>query len=104
WSKPTQHGDVDILLTNFTARIVADVVEDDGAELRRCYEIEAQLGGRTSTFTIPATQFAAMRWPTEHLGARAIVEPGFGAADHARTAIQRLSDTIDERVEFAHTG
>jgi hypothetical protein len=45
-----------------------------------------------------------MNWPLEHLGARAVVLPGFGARDHARAAIQLLSDNVSRRIIFAHTG
>lgn len=45
-----------------------------------------------------------MGWATEHLGAEAIVYPGFGAKDHARAAVQFLSGTVPERSVFTHTG
>ena len=91
-------------LTNFTARIVADVSRDDGAEATRAFEIEAHLGERSATFTVPASHFAGMRWPTEHMGAQAVVYAGHGTADHARTAIQLLSRTQTARTIFTHTG
>jgi hypothetical protein len=90
WDKPTQNGSVPIPLTNFTARIVADVSEDDGAEVRRYFGIEARLGERAVRFDVPAPKFAGMAWSTEHLGASAIVFPGFSLKDHARTAVHLL--------------
>jgi hypothetical protein len=104
WHKPTKEGSIPMSLTNFTASIISDVVEDDGAERRRVFEIEATLHGRPSTFQVPATQFATMNWATEYLGAGAIVYPGFGTKDHARAAIQILSGDVPEREVFAHTG
>jgi hypothetical protein len=104
WDKPTQNGSVPTPLTNFTARITADVSEDDGAEVRRYFGIESQLGERTSRFDVPAPKFAGMAWATEHLGASAIVYPGFSLKDHARTAVQLLSEDIAERTIFTHTG
>lgn len=104
WHKPTTNGPIPTPLTNFTAAIRGDIVEDDGAERRRMFEIEAALHGRPSTFQVPATQFAAMNWATEYLGAGAIVYPGFGAKDHARAAIQILSGDVPVREVFAHTG
>ena len=77
WDKPTQNGSVPTPLTNFTARITADVSEDDGAEVRRYFGIEARLGERAVCFDVPAPKFAGMAWATEHLGASAIVYPGF---------------------------
>ncbi len=46
WHKPTRNGTEEVLLTNFTAHITADTVEDDGAERRRRFEIEAALHDR----------------------------------------------------------
>src|SRR5215218_906 len=104
WDKPTQNGAVPTPLTNFTARITGDVAEDDGAEVRRSFEIEAELNGRSTVFTIPSSQFSGMGWATEHLGAGAILYPGFGLRDHARAAIQLLSGSVPARSVYAHTG
>jgi hypothetical protein len=104
WDKPTQNGSVPTTLTNFTARIKVDVSEDDGAEVERGFEIEAMRSGRRHTFTVPAKQFPGMGWVAEHLGAGAIVQPGFGIKDHARAAIQTLSGEIPARRVYAHTG
>jgi len=104
WDKPTLNGGVPTPLTNFTARIKADVSEDDGAEVERGFEIEAMLSGRRHTFTVPAKQFPGMGWVAEHLGAGAVLQPGFGVKDHARTAIQTLSGEIPARRVYAHTG
>jgi hypothetical protein len=104
WHRPIQGGSVPVPLTNFAATIVADVVEDDGAEIRRQLEIEARLNGRTFRFTIPAERFGGMVWATEHLGASAIVYPGISLRDHARVAIQLLSGDIPERRVYTHLG
>ena len=104
WDRPTQNGPVPTPLTNFTASITADVAEDDGAELRRYFEIEAHLNGRRTAFTVPSGQFAGMGWATEHLGAGAIVYPGFGIKDHARAAVQMLSGEVTARRVYSHTG
>jgi hypothetical protein len=69
WRKATRDGTLSIHLTNVTAKIVSDIVRDDGAEKIREYELEATLQGRASRFLVPATQFAAMNWAAEHLGA-----------------------------------
>jgi len=104
WKKRTGEGTVDVRLTNFTARIVADVSEDDGSETRHLFEIEAALNNRATRFTVPANQFSTMNWPVEHLGANAVVYAGFGLRDHARTAVQLLSTDICERRVYTHTG
>jgi hypothetical protein len=45
-----------------------------------------------------------MAWPVEHLGANAILHPGFSIKDHTRAAIQRLSGEVPQRTVFSHTG
>lgn len=104
WRKQTQNGPVETPLTNFQARIVGDVAEDDGVETRRALEIVAAVRDRQQRFRLPAERFAAMNWPLEHLGAGAIVYPGMGTRDHARTAIQLLSGEVPQRMIYAHTG
>ncbi len=102
--KPSRDGKITVPLANFTARIAADIIEDDGAETRRLFEITAHRAGRSTTFSIPAASFATMNWPTEHLGAGALLYPGIGTKDHARAAIQLLSGDPPIQHVFAHTG
>ena len=104
WDKPTANGTVTTPLTNFRARIIAQVVEDDGAEQRRLFEIEGALGTRTARCTLAAPAFSMMNWPTEHLGANAVTYAGMGLRDHARVAIQLLSGEPPERMVYTHTG
>jgi hypothetical protein len=104
WDRTTRDGAVSTLPTNFSAKIVADLAEDDGVEVRRSFEIEAELGERRRTFTVPATAFVGMGWATEHLGAGAVVYPGFGLKDHARAAVQLLSGEVPSRRVFTHLG
>jgi hypothetical protein len=104
WDKPTPQGPVPVFLTNFTAKILADIVEDDGVEQRRSFAMEAVLSDRVWRFTVPAAQFPSLQWATEHLGATAIVSAGLGTRDHARAAIQALSGDIQECHVFTHTG
>ena len=104
WIRHTQNGPVTVRLTNFGALIATDVLEDDGAEIRRRFEIEARLNGWCRRFTVTADAFAGLGWVTEHLGARAIVYPGLGLRDHTRAAIQVLSGAVPERHVYSHTG
>jgi hypothetical protein len=104
WNKPTRNGPTPVLLTNFTAAIVTEVVEDDGVECERRFELEASLLGQQHRFTIPASRFHGMSWVTEHLGAEAIVEPGVTLKDHARAAIQHHSHDIEKKCVYTHTG
>ncbi len=104
WSRVTRDGLVPTRLTNFTARIIGDVAEDDGIEVRRTYDIKTELLNRRKVFAVPAAQFPAMNWATENLGAQAIVFPGMGLRDHARAAIQELSTDVEESIVFTHSG
>lgn len=104
WLKPTNNGRVATLLTNFTATITAQIVEDDGADTHLRFALTAQRQGETSCFEIPAAQFASMGWVTEHLGAQAILMPGMTLRDHARAAIQILSQNIARRRVYTHLG
>jgi hypothetical protein len=102
WRKPTANGSVAVQLTNFTAEIKGDIVEDDGAETRSVIDIEAKLNSRIARFSVPASQFGLMRWPIENLGPGAIVFPG--GADHARCAVQLLSKNYKSSRIITHTG
>jgi hypothetical protein len=104
WDKPTQNGPAPTPLTNFMARIVRDVAEDDGAEIRRRFETQAFLNGRQEIFSVRSSQFSGMGWATEHLGAGAILYPGFGAKDHARAAVQMISGCVPVERVYEHTG
>jgi hypothetical protein len=91
-------------LTNFTARIVADVTRDNGAEREHVFEIEAKLGAMPYRFQVSAAAFGAMNWPMDHMGCGAIVYAGAGTRDHARVAIQTFSRGAQERTVYTHTG
>jgi Bifunctional DNA primase/polymerase, N-terminal/Domain of unknown function (DUF927) len=104
WWKPIADGAVKVALTNFTARIVGDVVEDDGAETRRYFELEACHEGCTVCFPVEAAHFAGMSWALEHLGARAMVFPGITLKDHARAAVQTLSQNVHKHHIYTHLG
>lgn len=99
----TQHGELMHPLTNFTARIAVDVTYDDGAETSRSFEIQLRQGQRRALARVALDKFAAMRWPVEALGPEAVVY-AFGAADHARVAIQLLSKSPARRIVYTHTG
>jgi hypothetical protein len=104
WNKLTGDGPSRVLLTNFSARIVGDVVEDDAQETRRVFELEAELEGKVTRFSVEAASFGSLSWVPAQLGPRAIVMPGFGLKDHARAAIQYSSQGIAEHIRYTHTG
>jgi hypothetical protein len=64
-----------IPLSNFTGRIVEDVVVDDGSgEFDRFFSVEARMGGRLTRFEVPSQGFEGLSWVPKHLGALAVVE------------------------------
>ena len=91
-------------LATFSARITRDITVDDGEAQEREFEIEATVNGRTERFTVRASEFAAMDWVLEHLGAQAVVMPVPSAKDHLRAAIQQLSGSVPDDRIFTHLG
>jgi hypothetical protein len=104
--RPTQHGPVEVALTNFDARIVGQTTLDDGAEKRTVLQVEGTLcGGRAlPRVEVPAELFAGMRWVLSSWGTQACVNAGMGIADHVRVALQRLSGDVPTRTVYAHAG
>ena len=91
-------------LTNFKARIKAVTVEDDGAEKQSHLTIEVDRAGRIAQFEVPVASFGGMTWVIENCGPAAILYPGNGIKDHARTAIQILSGEPAVDHVYTHTG
>ncbi|WP_180957382.1 DUF927 domain-containing protein [Brevibacterium aurantiacum] len=94
-------GEVEVtstLLSNFTAQIVASTEIDDGAEVERRLDIEATVAGRKRTASIPASEFTRMDWVIPKLGPDAIIQAGARIKDHARAAIQAVSEPAEVRV------
>jgi hypothetical protein len=102
--KPTRDGQTLIPLCNFAARIVADVIEDDGAAERRVYEVQGKLASRHtySTVNVSADEFGAMRWMDRLLGAATTVYAS--QSEHVRCAVRLLSDRIAQSTIYTHTG
>jgi hypothetical protein len=97
------HVTAPVPLANFDARIRQHIVEDDGVEQRHTFELSAtDSTGLHSIFRVAASDFAAMNWPMENLGPRAIVFPN--QKDHARTAIQAVSENVLTQRVHTHTG
>ena len=103
--KNTREGEIPQRLTNFVGRIVEEVVRDDGAETRRIYKVSGDAGGqRLPLVEVPAASFGAMNWVSDAWGLAARITTGQGAKDHAREAIELLSDGAVARRMYAHTG
>ncbi len=105
WNKAKKNDDVERKrLANFEARIVSEIVEDDGLESSRRFELEAFLNGKTATFCVSETEFRGLKWVLRELGAKAIISPGFASEDHLRVAIQEFSENSKTRCVYAHIG
>jgi len=89
-------------IANFIARIVTDMIRDDGDEQRRDFRVEAEVDGQRLVFTVAAAEFGRMGWVLQKLGPQAIIYPG--QQQHARAAIQVLSGAIPQEHVFAHLG
>jgi hypothetical protein len=104
--KLTKDGPVPELLSNFAARIVQDVVYDDGAEQSRRLALEGTLsdGRPLPRVEVPAGDFAGMTTIVPSWGTIAVKSAGWGATDHLRCAIQLLSGDVPRRTVFTHLG
>jgi hypothetical protein len=89
-------------VTNFTARIVRDLILEGDGESHRDFGMEAELEGRKINFIVSAREFQGMGWVLKCLGPQAIIYPG--QQQHARAAIQSLSGSIRQERIFAHLG
>jgi hypothetical protein len=104
WRPPENECGRPVRLSNFAAEIAAELELDDGAEVRRQFEVRARLEGRELAFSVPAARFAAMEWVAEELGASAVIFAGKGRRDRLRCAVQVLSKNVERRRVFAHSG
>jgi hypothetical protein len=101
----TDDGVAHTPLANFWAKVVEEVVHDDGVETATCYAIEGRLqdGRRLPRVLVKASDFADMDWVSAW-GVHAIVAVGRGFRDHLRAAIQTLSADAASRRVHAHLG
>ena len=102
---PLPSGEQRIQLTNFGAKILVDIEEDDGTTTHpRFFEIEATQGDILRTIRLAAKDFQSMTWVADALGAKARVFPGKYYKEHAHAAIQDLSLETERRHTYTHTG
>ena len=106
WRKETREGVVPQPLCNFTARIVAEEVLDDGAEQHTVFVIEGELprGHRLPLTRVQAERYPAMSWVTEAWGMAPVIFAGQGTKDHLRAALQMLSGAVPRRTVYGHLG
>jgi hypothetical protein len=104
--KLSRDGVVEVPLCNFTARIVEEVLHDDGAEQTLSLALEGSLADSRALARTEASaaEFAAMNWVIAAWGSRAVISAGMGCKDHLRAAIQHLSGEPPRRTVYQHTG
>lgn len=96
---------ISIRLSNFNARIIEEISEDNGLEQTHRFVIE----GRAKEMILPqvsvsANQFPPMNWVVGAWGNRAILEAGQNTKDLVRHAIQVQSINAEKKTIFTHTG
>lgn len=93
-------------LANFTARIVGETVNDDGAEQTREFAVSVeQLNKPARTACVPVERFGSLDWVVERFGPQYVIQAGSGKRDHLRCAIQEMSgDEIPTTTIYRHTG
>jgi len=97
-------------LTNFAARITREIVQTDGAEETRFFEVEGYLkdGETLPTITVPADTFDKMEWVPTLWGSRPVIHVGRQNRDHTSRCIRFLTgETLGKAPvvkRHAHTG
>jgi hypothetical protein len=98
---------IPIKLSNFNAWIEQALTHDDGAEQQKYYKIAGELDNSRKLFTITVAvdAFSRMEWVSQWDG-RAVVRVGSYVKDHARAAIQFLSNErgYDVHNVYSHAG
>ena len=74
-------------LSNFTAKIRADIIRDNGTGGERLYELEVTLGKEKKRFVVEASKFQNMQWVAENIGAAGNISAGYTIKDNLRAAI-----------------
>lgn len=105
WLKSTRNDDVvKVQLTNFSVKIINDIIRDDGIDTTRTFELEGHLKGQKVNITLDADDFSKMHWPIKELGSDAIIYTGSSFRDRTREAIQLLSGDISKKSMMTYTG
>jgi Domain of unknown function (DUF3854)/Domain of unknown function (DUF927) len=93
-------------LCNFTAQIVGETINDDGAEQTREFAVSLEKRGKSAvTGCVPIERFGSLDWVVENFGPGYIIQAGNGKRDHLRCAIQEMSgEEIPSTTVYSHTG
>jgi len=106
WLKNSPDGPTEVPLCNFTAKVTRDILRDNGLERNRYFRIEGQLGSGETLEPIESTSanFNSLNWVTGEWGMRAVIAAGTSSKDRLREAIQLMSQDVQPRTIFTHTG
>jgi hypothetical protein len=93
-------------LCNFSARIIEEVIHDNGEEKTLTSSIEGKLsnGQPLPRIEVGAGSFAGMAWVNSQWGTKVSIKAGNASKDHLRAAIQELSGEYPRRTVYGHTG
>jgi hypothetical protein len=94
-----------IPLSNFTGRIVEDVIVDDGSgETDRFFTLEATMAGTRTRFDVSSQAFEGLSWVPRHLGALASVEGPRVKHLVAKAIRLESARSLKEIRAYGHTG
>ena len=97
-----------VQMTNFTARIVEEIVHDAGDGTvgdAESYVVEGKVGPKKKKFQVTRAEFDKMDWVSSKLGARAVINNTKGAsAAKVRLAIREHSRRIKKVTAYTHIG
>ena len=93
-------------LCNFDARILEEIIHDDGAETTTYFRIAGYLrdGTPLPPIEVRADEYAEMDWVTAQWGARPIINVVAAARNHLRAAIQHFSGVVARHTVYGHAG
>jgi hypothetical protein len=102
--KATGAGPIPVRLANFSACIDQEIIEDDGIEQKRIYQVSGKTGKEKTlpNLEVNASSFGSMNW-AHHWGTQAILEPGESVKDYLRHFIQ-VSSHPKITTSYSHTG
>lgn len=106
WVKSTEHGEVNVPLCNFNAKITDVITRDNGLEETKALMIlGAECNGRPLPLVEVSTNgFESLAWVTAEWDTRAIISSTQTAKSRLREAILLASQEAKRRTIYSHTG
>ena len=98
----TRDGDYK-LISNFSGKIAADLLLDDGAERIRHFEVQTICQGKEKIFTVAASDYDKAEWVNNELGSCAQITVAKMMKWHLTEAIKFVSHARQE-TRYTHTG